>query len=329
MKKILNYLFEQKMLSKQQAKEALLLIAKGDCNQSQIAAFLSVYLMRTITVDELEGFRNALLELCLQLDFSAYETVDLCGTGGDAKNTFNISTLASFVVAGSGIKVAKHGNYGVSSVSGSSNVMEFLGYQFTNDKSILEKQLAEIGICFMHAPLFHPAMKAVAPIRKELGIKTFFNMLGPLVNPSFPKHQLTGIYNLELARLYNYLLQQTNKRFILVHSFDGYDEISLTSNFKIISNTEEKILEPENLGFKKLIQNDLFGGESIKESAQIFMNALNNACTSAQKNTVLANAAMAIHCVKPTVSINQCIEIAKESLESKKALNVFNKILVK
>src|SRR3954470_4192756 len=232
MKEVLNHLFEHKPLDKQEAKKVLLSIAKGESNNSQISAFLTVYLMRSITVEELEGFREALLELCLRLDFSGYDTIDLCGTGGDAKNTFNISTLSSFVVAGAGIKVAKHGNYGVSSVSGSSNVMEHLGYKFTNDKSILEKQIAEVGICFMHAPLFHPAMKTVAPIRKELGVKTFFNMLGPLVNPSFPKYQSTGVFSLELARLYNYLLQQTTSSFIVLHSLDGYDEISLTGNFK-------------------------------------------------------------------------------------------------
>src|SRR5436190_2750537 len=259
MKEALNHLFEHKPLGKQEAKRVLLSIAKGESNNSQIAAFLTVYLMRSITVEELEGFREALLELCLRLDFSAYDTIDLCGTGGDAKNTFNISTLASFVVAGAGIKVAKHGNYGVSSVSGSSNVMEFLGYKFTNDKSVLEKQLAEFGICFMHAPLFHPAMKTVAPIRKELGVKTFFNMLGPLVNPSFPKYQSTGVFSLELARLYSYLLQQTNSNFIVIHSLDGYDEISLTGNFKMISKQREQILSPEEIGFEKLQQEDLSG----------------------------------------------------------------------
>jgi len=334
MKAILNHLFEHKLLSKQQAKEVLFIIAKGDCNNSQIAAFLSVFLMRSVTVGELEGFRDALLELCLRLDFSAYETIDLCGTGGDSKNTFNISTLASFVVAGAGIKVAKHGNYGVSSVSGSSNVMEYLGYKFTNDKSVLEKQIAEVGICFMHAPLFHPAMKTVAPIRKELGVKTFFNMLGPLVNPSFPKYQLTGVFNLELARLYNYLLQQTEKQYIIVHSLDGYDEVSLTSNFKMVSKTKEQIFEPENLGFEKLKQEDLFGGETIKQSAEIFLNILNGAGTKAQNAVVTANAAMAIKAahLQPfpkgrEKTLQECIAEAKESLESKKALNVFKKLI--
>lgn len=327
MKEVLNHLFENKPLDKQEAKRVLISIAKGESNNSQISAFLTVYLMRSITVEELEGFREALLELCLRVDFSAYDTIDLCGTGGDAKNTFNISTLASFVVAGAGIKVAKHGNYGVSSVSGSSNVMEHLGYKFTNDKSVLEKQLAEIGICFMHAPLFHPAMKTVGPIRRELGVKTFFNMLGPLVNPSFPKYQLTGVFSLELARLYNYLLQSVDKNFIVLHSLDGYDEISLTNNFKMISRLKEQILSPEQMGFKKLKQEDLFGGDTVKDSAKIFMNVLNGKGTQAQNDVVIANSAMAIYCVKSKKSVEECIAGAKESLESKKALNVFSKLV--
>lgn len=327
MKEILTQLFEHKALSKVQAKQVLINIADSKYNNSQIAAFLSVYLMRSITVEELDGFREALLELCLKIDLSAYETIDLCGTGGDGKDTFNISTLSSFVVAGAGVKVAKHGNYGVSSTCGSSNVMEYLGYKFINNKSLLEKQIAEAGICFLHAPLFHPAMKKVAPIRKELGVKTFFNMLGPLVNPGFPKYQITGVFNLELARLYNYLLQQTEKQFVILHSLDGYDEISLTGPFKMISRTKEQILEPEAIGFKKLNQEDLFGGNTIALSADIFMKVLNDSGTQAQKDVVLANSGMAILCAKPELTIEECIAKAKESIESKKALLAFKKLI--
>jgi len=327
MKEVLNSLFEHKFLDKQEAKRVLISIAKGECNSSQIAAFLTVFLMRSITVNELEGFREALLELCLRVDLNGYEAIDLCGTGGDSKNTFNISTLSSFVVAGAGIKVAKHGNYGVSSVSGSSNMMEYFGYKFTNDKSVLEKQIGETGICFMHAPLFHPAMKTVGPIRKELGVKTFFNMLGPLVNPSFPKYQLTGVFSLELARLYNYLLQQSKSSFIVVHSLDGYDEISLTGNFKMISQQKEQIITPDEIGFSKLNQQDLNGGNSIEDSARIFKKVLDGEGTQAQRDVVIANSAMAIHCVKSRESLEECIAEAKESLESKKALQVFNKLM--
>lgn len=328
MKQVLTQLFEYKALSKEQAKQVLINIADLKYNHSQIAAFLSVYLMRSITVEELEGFREALLELCLKIDLSSYEAIDLCGTGGDGKDTFNISTLSSFVVAGAGIKVAKHGNYGVSSSCGSSNVMEYLGYQFTNDRSLIEKQIYKAGICFLHAPLFHPAMKIVAPIRKELGVKTFFNMLGPLVNPSFPKFQLTGVFSLELARLYNYLLQKAGNEFVILYSFDGYDEISLTSPFKMISKTKEQLFTPEEIGFKSVKAMDLFGGKTISDSAAIFLNVLNNSGTIEQKNVVLANSAMAIHCTKPGSSIEECIALAKESLESKRALQAFEKLLI-
>jgi anthranilate phosphoribosyltransferase len=327
MKEILNSLFEHKTLSKEQAKEVLINIASEKYNHSQVAAFMSVYLMRSITVHELSGFREAMLELCLRTEFISNETIDIVGTGGDGKDTFNVSTLACFVTAGAGVKVTKHGNYGVSSISGSSNVLEAIGYKFTNDKNVLQKQLDEAGICFMHAPLFHPAMKTVAPIRKELGVRTFFNLLGPIVNPSFPKYQLLGVYNLEMMRLYNYLLQQTNSEYIIVNSFDGYDEISLTSDLKLISKTKEQVLQPSNLGFELLKQEDLAGGTTVDESAKLFMSILNGNGTKAQNDVVVVNAGMAIHCVHSTKSLEECIGIAKESLQSKKALSVYKKLV--
>ena len=250
MKEVLNQLFEYKSLEKETAKEILKNLALGKYNQSQVAAFLTVYLMRSITVEELEGFRDAMLELCVRVDIPEYDAIDLCGTGGDGKNTFNISTLSSFIVAGAGQNVAKHGNNSVSSVSGSSNLMTHFGYEFTNDVSKLRQSLDECGLCFLHAPLFHPAMKNVAPIRRDLGVKTFFNMLGPMVNPSFPKKQLVGVFSLELARLYGYLYQKTDKHLVILHSLDGYDEISLTGGFKKISNGNESILNPSDLGFE-------------------------------------------------------------------------------
>ena len=199
MKEILNHLTAYKSLDRELAKEVLINLAKGVYNNSQIAAFLTVFTMRSVTVEELSGFKDAMLELCIQLPLEGYEAIDLCGTGGDSKDSFNISTLSSFVVAGAGQNVAKHGNYGVSSVCGSSNLMTYFGYEFTNDRDQLLRDLDNAGICFLHAPLFHPAMKNVAPIRKELGVKTFFNMLGPMVNPSQPKNQLVGVFNLELG----------------------------------------------------------------------------------------------------------------------------------
>src|ERR1051326_8203349 len=314
MKEILNNLYEHKTLSKETAKEVLVNIASAKYNPSQVASFMSVFLMRPITVEELLGFREAMLELCLKTEFNTNETIDIVGTGGDGKDTFNISTLSCFVVAGAGVKVTKHGNYGVSSVSGSSNVLETIGYKFTNDINILQKQLDEACLCFMHAPLFHPAMKNVAPIRKELGVRTFFNMLGPIVNPCFPKYQLLGVYNLEMARLYNYLLQNSNNEYVIVHSFDGYDEISLTENFKIISRENEKIIEPR----KKFQQKDLFGGKSVDESAQLFLNVLKGEGTKAQNEVVAANSAIAIHLVTKK-SLEESASLAKESLESGKA----------
>lgn len=327
MKKTLNKLFEQQRLSENDAYTILTRIGKGDFNHSEIAAFLTVYLMRNISVEELKGFRNALLDLCLKIDLSDFNTIDVCGTGGDGKNTFNISTLSAFVIAGAGYKVAKHGNYGVSSACGSSNVLEYLGYKFTNNASELKKQLDQSNFCMMHAPLFHPAMKNVAPIRKELGIKTFFNMLGPLVNPSFPKNQLVGVFNLEIARIYNYLLQDANKNYTILHSLDGYDEISLTGNFKAISNNGEAMYSPEQIGFNKLNQNDIFGGTTIKEAADIFTNILKNNSTKAQKNVVLANASFAIQCLEPQKQYEECVAIANESIVSGKAFSTLKKII--
>lgn len=327
MKQVLSKLSSYQPLLKSEAKEILTDIAAGKYNTSQIAAFLAVYMMRSITVEELEGFRDALLELCVRVDLSDYDPIDLCGTGGDGKETFNISTLASFVTSGTGIKVAKHGNYGVSSVCGSSNVLEYLGVKFTNDTSILERCIDKAGICFMHAPLFHPAMKNVAPVRKELGMKTFFNMLGPLVNPALPKKQMTGVFSLELARLYAYLYQQTDKQFVILHSLDGYDEVSLTGDFKIISNRFDRIAKPEDLGTKPVAPEEITGGKTVEESANIFIKILNAQGTKAQNAAVCANAAMAIYCYFPEVSLKDTFKLAEESLLSGKALGSFQKLI--
>lgn len=325
MKQTLNKLINHDILSKEDAKQILVNIAKGDYNTSQIAAFLTVYMMRSITIEELEGFRDALLELCLAIDLSAYNPVDLCGTGGDGKDTFNISTLASFVTAGAGVKVTKHGNYGVSSKCGSSNVMEFLGIKFSNEADFLEKSIDEAGICVLHAPLFHPAMKNVAPIRRELGVKTFFNMLGPMVNPAFPKNQMVGVFNLELARMYGYLYQNTDKNFTVLHALDGYDEISLTGNTKTISNHSEGMITPADFGVQSIKQSEIVGGESIEESAQIFMNILQGKGTEAQNNVVCANAGVAISTVKK-ISVKDGFEKAKESLLNGNGLKTLKKL---
>ena len=323
MKEILNKLTLHKTLSKSEAKKILINISKGDYNNSQVASFLTVFMIRDITLNELEGFKDALLELCISVNLSDYNTIDLCGTGGDNKDTFNISTLSAFVTAGAGVKVAKHGNYGVSSLCGSSNVMESLGIKFSNEGDYLRKCIEKSGICILHAPLFHPAMKHVAPIRKELGLKTFFNMLGPLVNPSFPKNQIVGVFSLELARIYAYLFQKTDKNFSIIHSLDGYDEISLTGGVKIISNDSEKIFYPEDFRLKKLESKAIRGGGSIKESGKIFMNVLTNQGTESQKKVIVANSGLAISTALG-ISIDQGIDKAKESLNSKNALKAFN-----
>ncbi len=327
MKEILQRLTSHLTLDREEAKNVLKRIAAGEYNNSQVAAFLTVYMMRMITVHELAGFRDALLELCLATDLSEFNAIDLCGTGGDGKNTFNISTLSSFVVAGAGVKVAKHGNYGVSSACGSSNVLEYLGYKFTSDRDILRKQLDKANICFLHAPLFHPAMKAVAPIRRELSVKTFFNMLGPLVNPSFPPNQLVGVWNLETARLYNYIYQQTDKNYTILYSLDGYDEISLTSEFKMISNREEDLVDPEKIGFDRLVHDDIKGGSTVKESVDIFLEILDGRGSQAQKSVVMANSGFALKKLFPDKSLQSCFGIAGDSLQGGKAKQMLTKLL--
>ncbi|HSD07469.1 anthranilate phosphoribosyltransferase [Flavobacterium sp.] len=325
MKNILNRLINHEILSKEEAKNVLVNISSGSYNPSQISAFLTVYMMRSISIDELAGFREALLELCVRVDLSAYNTIDLVGTGGDGKDTFNISTLASFITAGAGVKVAKHGNYGVSSISGSSNVMEKLGVKFSNDPDFIEKCVDQAGIAILHAPLFHPAMKNVGPIRKELGVKTFFNMLGPLVNPSFPKNQLLGVFNLEMARMYGYLYQNTDVNYIILHALDGYDEVSLTGPTKIISSTKEGMLNPSDFGVRQLLQSEIEGGKTIEESAEMFLNIISGKGTEGQNNVVCANAAMAISTVNG-IPLLESFELAKESLFSGKALSALNKL---
>ncbi len=327
MKKILNHLFENKTFSRAEAQKILTSIAIGDFNSSQIAAFITAYGMRNITVEELQGFRDAMLDLCLKVDFSDFELIDLCGTGGDGKDTFNISTLASFVVAGAGHKVAKHGNYGVSSGCGSSNVMEYLGYAFTNDQSELKRSIERANICFLHAPLFNPAMKTVAPIRKELGVKTFFNMLGPMCNPAKPKNQMVGVFSLELARIYAYLYQSTDKNYSIIHAVDGFDEVSLTCDFKMFTKKGESLVKVADLGLTELKETEIQGGDTIESSARIFMDVLNGSASAAQNNVVLCNAALAIQTIKQHVSFADCYDEAEESLMKKKALKSFNSLV--
>ena len=308
-------------MSKEESKAALISLTDGSANSSQISSFLTVFLMRDITSEELDGFREAMIELSLDVDIDGDELIDLCGTGGDGKDTFNISTISSFVVAGAGIKVAKHGNYGVSSSCGSSNIISHLGHEFSNDISSLKYSLDKSNICFLHAPLFHPSLKNISPVRIELGVKTFFNMLGPMVNPIQPKSQLVGVFNSNIFRLYSHIYSKTNKSYCIVHSIDGYDEVSLTGSFKLFSNNQDLMLEPKDLGFNVIDSVKLSGGKNIKESSKIFLDILKNKGTSEQVDAVLANSGLAIYCAKKLNSIKDGIEIARESLESGKAYN--------
>jgi anthranilate phosphoribosyltransferase len=327
MKKILQRLFEHKTLSRQEAKEVMLNIAKNVYNETELAAFITVYLMRSITIDELQGFRDGLLELAVPVDLNGHKVMDIVGTGGDGKNTFNISTLACFVVVGAGKKVAKHGNYGATSVSGASNVMETLGYKFKNNVDELKREIEETNFTFLHAPQFHPALKTVAGIRKNLGFRTFFNMLGPMVNPANPEYQLVGVYNLEMARIYNYLLQQTGKPFTIIHSLDGYDEISLTNDTKVITNKGEKVLSAEELGKRTVSPMDIYGGTTVEEAAKIFLKILKGEGSWAQNAVVLANAAMALQCTGDFKNYEEAYDKAVESLESGKAYQAFQKLI--
>jgi len=327
MRKILQYLFEHKTLTRSLAKEALVNIGKGVYNEHEVTAFMTVYLMRSITIEELQGFRDALLELCVPVKLDGYETVDIVGTGGDGKDTFNISTLSCFIVAGTGQPVAKHGNYGASSVSGASNVMEQLGYKFKQDNGQLQKEIEKASICFLHAPLFHPALKTVGPIRRNLGMRTFFNMLGPMVNPANPAFQLVGVFSLEMARVYNYFLQLSGKPFTIIHSLDGYDEISLTNDTKVITQQGEKIMTPQQLGKRMVAASDIHGGRTPEEAAKIFSTIIRGEGTWAQNAVVLANAAMALHCTGKYEQYDDAYHAAVESLESGKAYQCLQQLI--
>ena len=327
MKKILQYLFEHKSLTREQAMEVLVDISNGKYNEHEITSFITVYLMRSITIDELMGFRDALLSLAVKVNLGVDNAIDIVGTGGDGKDTFNISTLACFIVAGAGQSVVKHGNYGASSISGSSNVMEQLGYKFKNEEAALAKEVKEASICFLHAPLFHPALKTVGPLRRNMGVRTFFNMLGPIVNPAQPKFQLIGVYNLEMARIYNYVLQLLDKEFTIIHSLDGYDEISLTTDTKILSNTGESIRTPYQLGKKRVFAAELEGGNTVAEAAAIFKNIIEGKGTWSQNAVVLANAAMALHVTGKYENYDLAFQAAVNSLETGAANNCLQKLI--
>lgn len=327
MNKILSNLFEHKSLTREEARDVMLNIADGKYNDNQLSAFMTVFLMRSITTEELTGFRDAILMRRVEVDLGNVKAVDIVGTGGDGKNTFNISTAACFVVAGTGRKVVKHGNYGASSVSGASNVLEQHGVRFHADPERLSRSLEESGVCFLHAPFFSPALKSVGPVRRSLRMRTFFNMLGPLVNPTLPRHQLLGVYNLKLMRLYRYIAQNEGINCTIVHSLDGYDEISLTSPFKVVTNTSERVMTPSDIGLHKCTQTDLYGGATVEEAASVFDDVLSGRASTGKRECVIANAAFALTTLEPDLQLQEAVAQARESLESKAALDCFRRFV--
>ena len=328
MKDILNRMLNHEELTREDTKDILIGITRSEYPNEQITALLTALQMRGITVDELLGFRDGILETGVPVPLDCDRYIDVVGTGGDRKNTFNISTTSCFVIAGAGYKVAKHGNYAATSTSGASNVIANHGVKFTDDIDKLNRCINECGIVYLHAQLFAKAMKFVGPIRKALQFPTCFNLLGPIVNPSKPQCQLLGVANLDQMRLYNNVYQKIGIDYGIVNSIDGYDEISLTGDFKVTTNNYERIFKPSDLGFGITKPEELRAGADEKEAKEIFDNVLANTALPAQKNVVLANAAFGIQVLeKGKKDIEECVEIARESIDSGKALDTFKKFV--
>ena len=328
MKDILNRMLNHEELTREETKNILIGITRNEYPTEQITALITGIQMRGITVDELLGFRDGILETGVPVPLKCDRYIDVVGTGGDRKNTFNISTTSCFVIAGAGYKVAKHGNYAATSTSGASNVIANHGVKFTDNIDQLNRCLDEAGIVYLHAQLFAKAMKFVGPIRKALPFPTFFNLLGPIVNPSQPQCQLLGVANLDQMRLYNNVYQKIGIDYGIVNTIDGYDEISLTGDFKVTTNNYEKIYSPDDLGFEKAKPEELVAGANELEAKQIFDSVLENRALPAQKNIVLTNAAFGIQVLeKGQKSIEECIEIARESIDSGRALSTFKKFV--
>lgn len=328
MKEILNRMLNHEELTREETKNILVSITREEIPEEQITALLTCLQMRGVSVEELLGFRDGILETGVPAILDCDRYIDVVGTGGDRKNTFNISTTSCFVIAGAGYKVAKHGNYSATSVSGASNVIAEHGVKFSADIDILNRSINEAGIVYLHAQLFAQAMKFVGPIRKALQFPTVFNLLGPIVNPSQPQAQLLGVANLNQMRLYSQVYQRIGIDYGIVNSIDGYDEISLTGDFKVTTNNYERIFNPSDLGFETAKPEELVAGATEKEAKEIFDSVLENRALPAQKNIVLANAAFGIQVMeKGSKSIDECIEIARESIDSGNALNTFKKFV--
>ncbi|MCQ2266888.1 MAG: anthranilate phosphoribosyltransferase [Bacteroidaceae bacterium] len=327
MKQYLLRLIEGETLQREDTHHIMLNVTKEQYSEHQIAALLMALQTRGVTVDELLGFRDGLLETGKYVNFEDQNTLDIVGTGGDGKNTFNISTCSAFVIAGAGYKVTKHGNGGSTSVSGASNVLQGHGVKFTDNEDTLRRSLDEAGICYFHAPLFAYGMKFVGSTRRALQVPTCFNLLGPLVNPCHPKNSLHGTANQSQLRLYTAVHQKIGDKYGVVTSYDGYDEISLTSGFKMTTNHFEKVFTPKDLGFNYVEPMDIYGGQTAEEAMKIFDSVLEGTCTEAQKNVILANAACGISVMERNLSIEESVAIARESLESGKALRAFKKFV--
>jgi len=327
MKQYLLRLIDGETLSREDTHQIMLGITQEQYNDNQIAALLMALQSRSVAVDELLGFRDGLLETGKSMDFSDYNSLDIVGTGGDGKNTFNISTCSAFVIAGAGYKVTKHGNGGSSSVSGASDVLKGHGVKFTDDPDVLRRSLEETNICYFHAPLFAYGMKFVGPIRRALAVPTCFNLLGPLVNPCHPRSSFHGTANQAQLRLYVAAHQKIGDNFGVVTSYDGYDEISLTSGFRLVTNSFEKVFTPKDLGFNYVEPSDIYGGSTAEDARKIFDAVLDGTASAAQKSVILANAACGISIIDRNLSVEDSVEIARESLESGKALETFRKFV--
>lgn len=328
MKQMIEELLSGKRLSRNEARELLIkLLSDGGAAPVQVAAILTIFRQRGVELDELCGFHDAMMSLATSADLGTREAVDLCGTGGDGKRSFNVSTVAAFVVAASGGKVIKHGNYAASSLCGSSNVLEALGIKLTADQDLLRRQLETTGVCFLHAPLFHPALKGIAPIRKKLGFRTVFNLLGPLANPARPLRQLCGVSSVEIARLYLYFAQREERSMMIVHSLDGFDEVSLTAEFLALSPTASKTMQPEEFGLPRLNEQDLSGADNAAEGAKICRAILFNEATPAQRAVVEINSAFALRELRRERSLSDCLAAAREAIESGRARQTFERLL--
>jgi anthranilate phosphoribosyltransferase len=327
MQATLTELIQHRSLTKSQAKEIILGIGNDAFSDHEIVGLMVSLQTRSLTLDEIQGFREALLELAITPEIDASNAIDLCGTGGDGKNTFNISTTTSFVLASMGHQVVKHGNYGVSSMCGSSNVLEQLGVKFSNDSEDLNEQKEQFNLCFLHAPLFHPVMKKVAPLRKSLGIPTFFNIMGPLVNPVQPAYQLTGTFSLELARIYHHVLSPHRKNYSVLHSMDGYDEISLTGDTRVFSKLDDTILNATSVNVESINSQEIHGGNSTEEAAQILTSILKGEGTSAQNNVVALNTAQGIITLNPSQKIDEVFAIALAHIQSGEAFRHFESFI--